>query len=79
MHEDDILFGKPRRDLDVPKELKVKPPLRYHVRLHGLKLLRRQSIGESVRQALDDYFTRHAAAPADANADAAPEAERAPR
>lgn len=60
MNEDDILFGKPRRDLDEPKELKIKLPLRYHVRLHSLKLLRKQNIAESVMRALDDYFSRNA-------------------
>ena len=60
MSDDDILFGKPRRDLEEPKELKIRLPLRYHVRLHGLKLLRKQNIADSVMHALDDYFARNA-------------------
>lgn len=42
------------------KEVKLKLPLRHHVSLHSLKLLRGQSISDLVAVALDAYFTRTA-------------------
>ena len=42
------------------KEVKLKLPIRHHVSLHSLKLLRNQSISELVANALDAYFTKTA-------------------
>jgi len=42
------------------KEVKLKLPIRHHVSLHSLKLLRNQSISELVASALDQYFQKSA-------------------
>lgn len=42
------------------KEVKLKLPIRHHVSLHSLKLLRNQSISELVASALDAYFAKTA-------------------
>lgn len=41
------------------KEIKLQLPLRTHVSLHSMKLLKNQSIRESVVAALDRYFQSH--------------------
>ena len=41
------------------KEVKLKLPLRHHVSLHSLKLLRNRSISELVANALDAYFMKY--------------------
>jgi hypothetical protein len=46
------------------KEVKLKLPIRHHVSLHSLKLLRNQSISELVASALDAYFSKVAVPPA---------------
>ncbi len=43
------------------KEVKLKLPLKHHVHLHSLKLLRNQSISELVANALDAYFNKSGA------------------
>ncbi len=40
------------------KELKVKLPLRHHIRLHSLKLVRKEAISDTVMKALTEYFER---------------------
>jgi hypothetical protein len=40
------------------KELKVKLPLRHHIRLHSLKLVRKEPISDTVMKALTEYFER---------------------
>lgn len=40
------------------KEVKLKLPLRHHVSLHSLKLLRNESISDLVSGALEAYFAR---------------------
>lgn len=65
------------------KEVKLKLPLRHHVSLHSLKLLRSQSISDLVADALDAYFakgpipapTAGAGGPAAGPAPAAPRAD----
>lgn len=44
----------PTRTAD--KELKVKLPMRLHVKLHTLKMLKGVQICEVVEEALDRYF-----------------------
>lgn len=44
------------RDLDDEKELKVKIPVDFHVKLHTLKVLHGQNISSTVEQALTRYF-----------------------
>jgi DNA-binding protein Fis len=38
------------------KEIKVKIPLDYHIKLHTLKVLKGQSISDTVERALEKYF-----------------------
>jgi hypothetical protein len=38
------------------RELKVKIPLTYHVRLHSMKIMTGRPISSVVREALDRYF-----------------------
>jgi len=71
MRESDILYGKNPKDLNELKEIKIKLPLRFHIKLHSLKLLKKQTISDSVIAALDDYFTK---AGPDATAEGAVEA-----
>lgn len=53
--------------LDKSKEIKLQLPLRTHVSLHSIKLLKNQSIRDSVVVALERYFRDH---PVDASAPA---------
>lgn len=40
------------------KELKVKLPLRHHIKLHSLKLVKKEPISDTVLKALVDYFAQ---------------------
>ena len=46
-----------KRTLDEAKEIKVKIPLDFHIKLHTLKVLRGQSISDTVEMALGRYFS----------------------
>jgi hypothetical protein len=48
-----------QRKLDEDKEIKVKIPVDYHVKLHTLKVLRGQTISSSVETALRRFFEHH--------------------
>lgn len=52
---DKWLYGEKKAGNEL-KEMKVKVPLEYHIKLHGLKLLSNQSISKSVESALKKYF-----------------------
>jgi len=52
----DWIYGKQSVDLDEVKELKVKLPLKFHVKLHSLKLLRGKTMSGTVADALEAYF-----------------------
>jgi hypothetical protein len=41
---------------DEEKEIKVKIPVEYHVKLHTLKVLKGQNISSTVEEALTRYF-----------------------
>lgn len=41
------------------KEIKVKIPVGYHIKLHTLKVLKGQSISDTVELALAKYFETH--------------------
>ncbi len=45
--------------LGVAKEIKVKIPVGYHIKLHTLKVLKGQSISDTVEIALEKYFRAH--------------------
>lgn len=46
----------PRKNMDARKSIKVKLPLRQHIKLHALKLFTEKNISETVEKALDSYF-----------------------
>ena len=52
---DKWIYGEKKAGNEL-KEMKVKVPLEYHIKLHGLKLLSNQSISKSVEHALQKYF-----------------------
>lgn len=58
----DWIYGKRQVDMNEVKELKVKLPLKFHVKLHSLKLLRGKTMSGTVAEALDAYFSRVEAA-----------------
>ena len=43
--------------LNEAKEIKVKIPLDFHIKLHTLKVLKGQSISDTVELALQKYFS----------------------
>ncbi len=45
------------------KEIKVKIPIDYHVKLHTLKVLKGQSISDTVEHALQKYFNEFGGEP----------------
>lgn len=45
--------------LENGKEIKVKIPVGYHIKLHTLKVLKGQSISDTVELALQKYFAQH--------------------
>jgi hypothetical protein len=45
--------------LESGKEIKVKIPVNYHIKLHTLKVLKGQSISDTVEIALQKYFESH--------------------
>jgi hypothetical protein len=47
-----------KKNLDEPKEIKVKIPIRHLVKLHYLKIARGREISASVVEALTEYFER---------------------
>lgn len=56
MDERDFLFGKDEAKLDERREVKVRIPVAYLIKLHGIKLLNGQGISETVTEALALYF-----------------------
>jgi len=40
------------------KDLKVRIPVKYHMQLHTLKILRGKSLSDAVTEALDEYFAK---------------------
>ena len=48
-----------RERLENGKEIKVKIPVGYHIKLHTLKVLKGQSISDTVEIALQKYFAQH--------------------
>jgi hypothetical protein len=46
------------------KEIKVRIPLDYHIKLHTVKVISGTPISDTVKNALDDYFKAMAAAEA---------------
>lgn len=48
---------QPKKNMDARKSIKVKLPIRQHIKLHALKLFTEKNISETVEKALDAYFS----------------------
>ena len=46
----------PKKNMEARKSIKVKLPIRQHIKLHALKLFTEKNISETVERALDAYF-----------------------
>lgn len=57
-----LFYREHAQDLSLRKSMKVRIPLRQHVRLHAMKLFSESKISEMVEAALDDYFQKVEAA-----------------
>lgn len=64
-----------RRNLERVKEVKVKIPINYHIKLHSMKVLTGKAISDTVTEALDAYFTQMRAANIEVPAHAVAEIE----
>lgn len=53
-----LFYNGQKRDLTARKSIKVKLPIRQHIKLHALKLFKESNISETVEAALDMYFER---------------------
>lgn len=53
-----LYVDEQRRDLTARKSIKVKLPIRQHIKLHALKLFSENNISQTVEVALDLYFDR---------------------
>lgn len=50
------LYASEARDLTQRRSIKVKLPLRHHMRLHSVRLFRGATLSDTVEAALDMYF-----------------------
>lgn len=48
--------GDGPEEMEGEKEIKVKIPLDYHIKLHTVKVVEGQNISDTVRMALTEYF-----------------------
>lgn len=53
-----VFIREQQKDLSVRKSIKVKLPIRQHIKLHALKLFTENNISETVEIALDEFFER---------------------
>lgn len=51
-----MIINERRESLDRVKEVKVKIPVTYHVKLHSMKVLTGKQISDAVTEALEFYF-----------------------
>jgi hypothetical protein len=54
----DGFIREQQKDLSVRKSIKVKLPIRQHIKLHALKLVTENNISETVETALDEFLDR---------------------
>lgn len=54
-----MLIHEPKTDTNRDKEVKVKIPVSYHIRLHSMKVLTGKPISDTVTEALEAYFVAH--------------------
>ncbi|MHB8605274.1 MAG: hypothetical protein ACYDCK_08445 [Thermoplasmatota archaeon] len=53
----DVMIHEAKPMLDDCREVKVRIPISYHVRLHSLKVLTGKPISDAVTEALRAYFS----------------------
>ena len=58
-----MIINERKEPMDRVKEVKVKIPVTYHVKLHSMKVLTGKQISDAVTEALEFYFA-HKRAPA---------------
>lgn len=51
-----LFYREHAKDLSARKSIKIKLPIRQHIKLHAMKLFTENNISETVERALDDYF-----------------------
>ena len=49
------------QDIEMTKDLKVRLPMQYHMKLQTLKILKGKNMSASLCEALDMYFAQHGA------------------
>jgi hypothetical protein len=54
-----VLIHEPKADPSRAKEVKVKIPVGFHVKLHSMKVLTGKAISDAVTEALEAYFAAH--------------------
>ena len=52
----EFMFGSRPEEMRQCREVKVRVPVRFLIKLHGIKLLSGGGISETVTEALDAYF-----------------------
>lgn len=67
-----------RKPVHHVKEVKVKIPINYHIKLHSMKVLTGKAISDTVTEALEAYFGHMKSAPGEADLRAAAEAPVGP-
>jgi hypothetical protein len=63
-----------RKQMDRVKEVKVKIPINYHIKLHSMKVLTGKAISDTVTEALEAYFGHMKTGPGEQELRAAAEA-----
>jgi hypothetical protein len=63
-----------RKPVESVKEVKVKIPINYHIKLHSMKVLTGKAISDTVTEALEAYFGHMKSAPGEEDLRAAAEA-----
>lgn len=63
-----------KKRVDRVKEVKVKIPINYHIKLHSMKVLTGKAISDTVTEALEAYFGHLRPTPGEAELRAAAEA-----
>ncbi|MHB8584248.1 MAG: hypothetical protein ACYDDF_00210 [Thermoplasmatota archaeon] len=53
-----LFYREHTKDLEARKSIKVKLPIRQHIKLHAMKLFSENNISETVERALDIYFEK---------------------
>ena len=73
-----LFYREHVKDLTARKSIKIKLPLRQHIKLHAMKLFSENNISQTVEAALDDYFQKMKDAEAAVEADLPTAGEYAP-